>query len=69
MYNYWYLSKGGLITLVDKINVKKRDNRIVKFNSKKINEAVRKALSEVQPEISDNYLNNISSQVEQDVVD
>ena len=68
MYNYWYLSKGGLITLVDKINVKKRDNRIVKFNSKKINEAVRKALSEVQPETSDSYLNNISSQVEQDVV-
>ena len=68
MYNYWYLSKGGLITLVDKINVKKRGNRIVKFNSKKINEAVRKALSEVQPETSDSYLNNISSQVEQDVV-
>ena len=55
-----FILKGGLISLIEKVNVKKRDNRIVKFNSKKINEAVKKALSEVQPDASENYLNNIS---------
>ena len=54
--------------MVRLINVKKRDNRIVKFDENKIYEAVRKSLLDVQPDASENYLSGISNNVKEDVI-